>query len=210
MLGVHKNKTYRMRCGFFVLLLGFVLGLSACNPAKTAGDVAASVGVAATQERPLSTAARDLAIQAQIGEKLFQKDLSLFGKTGVTVVEGRVLLTGAIRNQDFIDDVSQIAWSVPGVNAVYNEIQVYTGDTSVDLGKDSVINGKLRAAIVRDRAINDVNYYIDVSRGTIYLMGVARDQAEIDRVLSYAREISSVRRVVSHVMLKDDPRRKRQ
>ena len=36
-------------------------------------------------------------------------------------------------------------------------------------------------------------------------MGIAQDQAEIDRVTTHARQVRYVRRVVSHVRLKNDP-----
>jgi hypothetical protein len=39
-------------------------------------------------------------------------------------------------------------------------------------------------------------------------MGIAQDQTEIDRVTIHARQVRYVRRVVSHVRLKNDPRRK--
>lgn len=182
---------------------------SGCSPIGLGIGAAAAVGVVAAQERDMAEAARDLAIQAQINEKLLEKDLTLFGRTGITVVEGRVLMTGAIRNPDFIPEVTQIAWSVPGVREVFNELTVFTGDRSVDFGKDPVINAKVRAAIIRDRAIDDVNYTIDVSRGTVFLMGVAQSPAEIERVISYARDVEGVRRVISYVLPKDDPRRPR-
>jgi len=43
--------------------------------------------------------------------------------------------------------------------------------------------------------------------GTVYLLGVFTDAAEHDRVLGIARSQSSIRRVVSHVIARDDPRR---
>jgi hypothetical protein len=38
-------------------------------------------------------------------------------------------------------------------------------------------------------------------------MGVAASQAELDRVVGHAKNISYVRRVVSYVLLLDDPKR---
>jgi hypothetical protein len=39
---------------------------------------------------------------------------------------------------------------------------------------------------------------------------VEQNQAELDKVLDIARNVRYVRRVVSHVLLKDDPRRFRE
>ena len=38
-------------------------------------------------------------------------------------------------------------------------------------------------------------------------MGIAQSEAELNRVIAYARDISGVRGVVNHVRLKNDPRR---
>jgi osmotically-inducible protein OsmY len=52
-----------------------------------------------------------------------------------------------------------------------------------------------------------VNYSVVTVNGVIYLMGLAQNQDEIDRVMDYARAIRYVRDVVSHVLVKTDPRR---
>jgi osmotically-inducible protein OsmY len=40
--------------------------------------------------------------------------------------------------------------------------------------------------------------------GVVYLMGIAQDQAELDRVRDLARHTSGVKDVVSYVRLKSD------
>jgi osmotically-inducible protein OsmY len=42
----------------------------------------------------------------------------------------------------------------------------------------------------------------------IYLLGIAQDLEERERVNNYARALPYVKKVVNHVILKDDPRRK--
>ena len=39
--------------------------------------------------------------------------------------------------------------------------------------------------------------------GTVYLIGVAQSQKELDRVRDHARQIRYVRRIVSHVRIKE-------
>ena len=41
----------------------------------------------------------------------------------------------------------------------------------------------------------------------LYLMGIARDEKELDIVVNYARSLPYVKQVVNHVILRDDPRR---
>jgi osmotically-inducible protein OsmY len=66
---------------------------------------------------------------------------------------------------------------------------------------------ELRSRLLFAKNIQSVNYSIEAVNGTVYLLGVAQDQAELDRVLDVARNVNYVRRVVSHVLMKDDPRR---
>ena len=56
--------------------------------------------------------------------------------------------------------------------------------------------------------MDNINYTIETVNRIVYLMGIAQDQAEIDRVTTHARQVRYVRRVVSHVQLKNDPHRK--
>jgi osmotically-inducible protein OsmY len=72
---------------------------------------------------------------------------------------------------------------------------------------DARITAQLRFQILIDAEVADVNYSVDTVNGTVYLMGIAVDQAELDRVTDYARAISGVENVISHVRLSDDPRR---
>ncbi len=48
---------------------------------------------------------------------------------------------------------------------------------------------------------------IEAVNGAVYLMGVAQDQGELDRVVAHAKDLAYVRQVVNYVRLKDDPTR---
>jgi hypothetical protein len=50
-----------------------------------------------------------------------------------------------------------------------------------------------------------VNYSIDTVQAVVYLMGVAQNQAELDKVMSYARTVPYVKQVVSYVKLAGTP-----
>jgi len=65
----------------------------------------------------------------------------------------------------------------------------------------------LATALLTDGSIKDVNYTTDVVHGVVYLTGVGQDQAEVDRVIAHARNLSGVKRVENYIVLKDDPGR---
>jgi len=164
----------------------------------------ATVSAAAYQERGVDGAARDLKITADIRERLFRYDHELAAATGIEVYEGRVLVTGTVDEEKDRADAVRLAWQAPGVKEVINEVQVVESDL-VDLTRDTWITTKLEAQITFDKHISAVNYSVETVNRTIYLIGIAQNQAELDRVVAHARDIEQVRRVISHVRVKTSP-----
>ena len=186
-------------------LIGSALVLAACQSLLVGG--AAVVGVAAVQERSVGAALDDATIQLLINQKLLEADQNLFLRIGIEVVESRVLLTGSVNIPDDRVTAVRAAWQVDGVREVLNEIQIAERDGFITYLNDARITAQLRFQMLTDREIADVNFSVDTVIGTVYLMGIALDQAELDRVTDYARAISGVQNVISHVRLADDPRR---
>ena len=187
------------------LLAVAALALSGCAPAVI--GVGTTVGVAVAQERTVGRALDDAGIGLRIRQGLLERSSELFGQVGVDVVEGRVLLTGAVDNPEDRVEALRIAWQVPNVKEVLNEIEVADRGGIVGYATDARITSELRVRLLADREVTDINYTIDTVRGAVYLMGIARDAVELERVLDHVRRISGVRQVVNHVRLRDDPRR---
>lgn len=168
----------------------------------------ATAGVAAAEERGLDGAVDDTKIRAEINHYWFQHDVEMYRKVGLTISEGRVLLTGVVPTDAARADAVRLAWQAAGVREVLNEIAVRPAGTDlIDDGRDVVISQTLKTRLLFDREIKNINYTVDVVDGVVYLMGIAQSEGELERVIAHARDISNVKRVVSHVRLKDDPRR---
>ncbi|MDA8231167.1 MAG: BON domain-containing protein [Magnetospirillum sp.] len=168
----------------------------------------AEAGTAAAEDRGLEGAIDDTKIRAQINDLWFRKDVDMYRQVGLTVFEGRVLLTGVVPTEQARTDAVRLTWQASGVKDVYNEIHVDpNGEALIDSGRDTVIAEKLKAKLLFDKDIQNINYRVDVVDGVIYLMGIAQNQDELDRVIAYARDIPDVTQVISHVVLKDDPKR---
>lgn len=187
-----------------VALVASALVLGACQSLLLGG--AAVVGVAAVQERSVGAALDDATIQFLINQKLLETNEVLFLRVGIEVLEKRVLLTGSVNTPDNRVEAVRAAWQVDGVREVLNEIQIAERDALSYLN-DARITAQLRFQMLTDAEVADVNYSVDTVNGTVYLMGIAVDQAELDRVSDYARAISGVENVIRHVRLSDDPRR---
>ena len=62
--------------------------------------------------------------------------------------------------------------------------------------------GQLIFKLLLDREIKALNYNVETVNGVIYMIGIAQDEIELDRVTNHARTIKNVVKVVSHVRVK--------
>jgi osmotically-inducible protein OsmY len=159
------------------------------------------------QERTFFEAVDDLNIQTEFNARLIGESGALFANVNSTVIEGRLHITGTVPSQADRQKVTRIAWSIPAVTEVVNDIEVTTDTGLVEAARDRWITTQLRTLMIGDSRIRDSNYAIDTENGVIYLNGIAQSREELERVMEYARSLTEVRQVVSYVIMKDDPRR---
>jgi len=188
----------------FALFAPLLLG--ACGPGLLVG-AGATAGIAVAQERSVGAAIDDTSIKLQIKDRMLEKSSDLFLRVGVDSVEGRVLLTGSVPKPEDRVEAGRIAWTVGGVREVYNELEVRDRSGVTDYFRDVRISNELRFRLLADRNVSAVNYNVETVNSSIFLTGIALNQAELDRVTGHARAISGVQRVVSYVVLRDDARR---
>ena len=182
-----------------VLAGGLASSLGGCIPVML--GAAGGTAIAASEERGLPTAAADKAIEAKINDAWFKKSIDMANRLGVTVVEGNVLVVGHPADQQMHDEAIQLVKAVPGVKDVYDETKIGQPGDFGDQTHDVWITTQLRTQLALDPDIRSINYIIDTVDCTIYLMGIARSQTELDKVLDHARNIAYVHRVVSHVLI---------
>ena len=121
---------------------------------------------------------------------------------GIEVFEGRVLLTGGVESAQMRADAVGTAWKVENVKAVLNEMAI--GLTSlVDTARDTFITAQLTSKITLDKEIMAINYSIETVAGTVYLIGIAQNTVELEKVIAHARTLSYVRKIIPHVRIKE-------
>jgi osmotically-inducible protein OsmY len=178
--------------------------LSGCGLGMAAG-AGAAVGTAAVSEGGIGGTAKDIAIQAQINELWFSHDIEMFRKLDLTVNQGRVLITGIVQDPEHRVEAVRLAWQPSGVTQVINEIRVAEeGGGVMGFARDTWITTQIRTKITFDRDILSINYNIETVQGTVYLMGVAQSQRELNRVIETARTVADVKQVVSYVKVRGD------
>ena len=185
-----------------VLTLPLVMG--GCAGALVVGGVAAAAGggYAAGQERGVAGTVDDLTIKNDIDAALMKQDPMLQAAVSTTVYGGRVLLTGRVPTPEMKAAAAQIASRTHDVRAVYDEVETAPAENLWDDAKDGWITARVRSEMIFDPAIRSINYTIETANGSVYLLGSARSQAELDRATEIARYVPGVRRVVSYVEIR--------
>ncbi len=186
------------------LAIALPLALGGCVGALVVGGLAAAAGggYAAAQERGVNGSVDDFSVKTDIERALMQAQLEVDGAIAATVYDGRVLLTGRVPDQATKASAEQVAEKTPGVRALYDEIEVAPAEGVWDDANDTRITAQLRSQLVLDPDVRSINYTIDTTNGSVYLIGSARSQAELDRANQIARYVPGVRRVVSYVELR--------
>ncbi len=191
---------------YFALFL-ILIYISGCASALIGG--VATVGLATVQERSLKDSAIDLKLELQLQKKLFEtsKD-KLFAYVDVIIIEQRIMLIGNVESQEVRDLATKISWEVsPKIKAVLNELTIGGKTTLVSEAKDVRISLSLSGLLIGDVDISDINFSHSVSKQVIFLIGIAKNDDELNQVIYHARTIKGVRKVISHIILKNDKKR---
>ena len=194
----------RARFLFLPLLLS-ALVLSGCSSLIVGAAATGDTG--AVERRSVGDAVNDFSIRAELNRIFIEDDINLLTDVSFSVIEGRVLLKGAVEKYEHRVRALELAWRAAGVNEVINQIQVTKQGDFADYARDTWISAQLKMEILFDTDIVSINYNIETINGIIYIVGIAQDQAEIDKIVDRARQIKNVKKIFSHEIMKDNPRR---
>jgi osmotically-inducible protein OsmY len=183
--------------------------LTACTPAGLVIGSTAVVARSVVQERTTMDALRDTETKLSLENKLLNHSGELFRDVSVDVTEGRVLLTGSVPKREHKIEASRLAWETGGVSSVEDELTVAEDSGTMAYLADVRISNTLRFNLLTDRKVSSVNYNVETVDRVVHVTGLAKSDAELERVIRRAQEVSGVRHVVSHVLTIDDPRRAR-
>ena len=170
---------------------------------------AVNVTTSSIKEKGIKEAISDGMIDAGINKEFLNHDINMFLNVEIEVVEGRVLLTGSVKKKKHRLNALKLAWKVLGVREVINEIDVTKKGGIKQYLIDVKIKTQMRYKIITDKEISSINYNFEVVNGNLYIIGIAKNKKELKKVVKYANDIKGVLKVVSHVIMKNDPRRKK-
>lgn len=199
------NHASRFRSTAAVLCLTVLLGASLQGCVGTVIGAGATVGTAAMEERGIAGVTDDAALRIRLNGLFSGKDERLWRKVGLQVYMGRVLLTGAVETEDMRSEAVRLAWSAEGVKEVINEIQIAQSGGATGFARDTWITTLLTSTLLFDKDVSSIDYSVQSVGGTVYLIGLAQDRAELNRVMNHARGMSYVKKVVNYVQIKRLP-----
>ena len=185
---------------FFLILTVFIL-INSC--------AAINVTTSSVKEKGIKEAISDGMIDASINKEFINHDINMFINVEIEVVEGRVLLTGSVKKSKHRMDAIKLAWKVLGVREVINEIDVTEKGGIKQYLIDVKIKTQIRYKVISDKEISSINYNFEVVNGNLYIIGIAENKQELRKVVDHGNDIKGVVKVVSHAIMKNDPRRKK-
>jgi len=166
--------------------------LSACAPIVVGGAVMGSL--VATDRRTSGAQLEDEGIELRAASRI-RDNLGERGHINVNSYNRRVLLTGEVPSAQDKQLVEQIVTRVDNGQLVVNEIAVLGNTSLTQRSADTLVTGRIKAAMVDSRDLFANAYKVVTERGTTYLMGRVT-QREADRATEIARSTPGVQKVV--------------
>ena len=190
-----------------LLLAALVLGgaISACAPVIIGS---ATMGVlAATDRRTSGTQLEDEGIELRAASRI-REGLGDKVHVNVTSYNRQVLLTGEVPTEQDKQAVEQIAAKVENVRSVVNDLGVLGLSTLTQRSSDSLVTGRVKAAMVDEKTLYANAFKVVTERGTVYLMGRV-SQYEADLATQVTRTTTGVQKVVRVLEIISDEELKR-
>lgn len=198
----------KIRTIFAISLLIFSVS---CVETVVVGSIA--TGVVVVREKSFSSTRKDVMMATALASEFVKNGLkNPSNSVDITINEGRILLTGIVRDHSKGKLAVDLAWKSTGVKEVIDEIQ-YSEDEKLRprdfqiAFNDYLISLQLEAKLFFSGDVSAVNYKITTVNKTTYLLGVAYEDEELRKVLSIVSKARGVRKVVNHIILVDDNRR---
>ena len=187
------------------LLTLSILANSSCAPVMIGG--VSSGGLILVQERSTKQAGIDILTKTKIEEALFSNNYeNLFSKIRVIVYEGRVLLVGTVSKEEHKNKAEELTNKISNVKEIANYISIGKQGL-VDYIKDTRISLELKAKLLTDKKVSEVNFTSTTENRVLFIIGIAKDEKEINRILQHASNIAGVKKVINLIVEKNDPRR---
>ena len=185
-----------------LFLLISSLNIFSCSPAGILASGGATGMVVAEGDRSLGTVVDDATIKLNIAAKFISSDDNLFVDVSTSVLEGRVLLTGLVDNQEIRIDAVRRVWEVAGVQEVVNEIQIGNRSSLKEYAQDVWITTQVRGLAAKEIGLRSVAYNFETIQGKVYIVGITSRPDQLEKLINATKTIKGVKEIVNYVIVK--------
>ena len=157
--------------------------------------------VIAEGDRSMGAVVDDATIKVNIAAKFTGSEDNLFVNISTTVLQGRVLLTGLVENQEIRIDAVRKVWEVNGVKEVINEIQVGNRDSLKEYANDLWINTQAKGFAAKAVGLRVVGYNFETIQGKVYIAGITSRPKQLEDLIDAVKTIKGVKEIVNYVII---------
>lgn len=143
----------------------------------------------------------DMQILAEINSRVLDARAGYFLRIEIDIVKGDVLLTGRVGNPREKTRAAALIRSVPGVDAVINEIRTGKPETLSRSMDQAETEKRISTALYRAFRKNLPMVVWRVAGGTAYIFGETSSQWVHGRVFTTVKRVKGVERIVDHLRI---------
>ncbi len=185
------------KLGKLAVVISFViLALDGCTALVVGGVAAGATSGAAVASDPRSSDGvfNDQSLRGKVADII---NATIPGNNvEVTSYDKNILLTGQILTNDSKLKAEQMARQVPGVNKIYNHIEIGASQSAAQTSKDSYLTSAIKSNMLFYKGISSNDVKVVTSNSTVYLMGMI-DPYQAKKMTQAAREVDGVKKVVA-------------
>ncbi len=190
------------------LLGGFILpgliALTGCAP--TVLSLGADAAYTVSELRTTDEVVLDNKIKIALNKLTADDSFGLWKDVGTVVYQGRVLLIGTVENADDKARAGKIGGTPEGVKEVINDIKVTDEGGVGSFVNDVAIEKSIQTKYLFNGDISSANYRVRSVNGTLYLIGLAKSQEELDEALEIARGTGDVKEIINYMRIRTPPK----
>ncbi|HCS12198.1 MAG: hypothetical protein COS82_01590 [Zetaproteobacteria bacterium CG06_land_8_20_14_3_00_59_53] len=183
-------------------LLVLTIACSGCLAAAIVGGGTAA-GNAVMDQRSLGSQVDDVTISSSIDVRLIAEKDMPWRWISISVIEGKVLLTGYLPKQEQIERAIFICKRIQGVQSVRSEILIGKPPTG-ELISDVLITADIKRKLFNDKEISGFTVHIQTTAGRVYLRGIVATPLQKQRAATLAAEVKGVTSIVNLLQLKGE------
>ena len=143
----------------------------------------------------------DTIMQKNLSARLALTDKKYFLSIQSEVIDGRIFLSGKVKEPEEKIKITKIAWETKGVRSVKNAISIKGHSNFKGTAKDILITSQLRSALIFNKNTKARNYTLETINKTIYIFGIAMTEEEKKEVINEANKIFDVKNVIPSIYL---------